>query len=313
MAKRKKYRVTVVNPRRRKATKKRTKKRTAKKRTAKKATKRTTRKRSTMPKRRKRTTRRRTTRRAAPRARRRTSRRRTRSNPSRARRAYSRARNAMMVDPLGPWNGMLARVAGKVASVWAVKRWGDGLTNPNSPTTGGAWTFKNYLIALASGYFGGELAARMINKKAGNDFYQGASDFIATKLTWSELVMRWNWTSQQLGSAYPSFAGAYPSFAGADVQQLMAQARPGDIVDDGHGNRLLLQPSGQWVAMMGADMGNVVEAGPLGDIVEAGPLGNVVEAGPLGHMMAQSATRADNAQGVYTFRGSKDRYSAAFM
>ena len=65
--------------------------------------------------------------------------------------------------------------------------------------------------------------------------------------------------------------------------------------------------------MMGADMGNVVEAGPLGDIVEAGPLGNVVEAGPLGHMMAQSATRADNAQGVYTFRGSKDRYSAAFM
>jgi hypothetical protein len=93
----------------------------------------------------------------------------------------------------------------------------------------------------------------------------------------------------------------------------MAQGRPGDMIDDGAGNRILNQ-GGRWVAMMGGDMGStVVEAGPLGDVVEAGPLGGVVEAGPLGHMMAQSATRADDRQGSYTFRGSKDPYRAAFM
>lgn len=221
----------------------------------------------------------------------------------------------MMVDPMGPWNGMLARVAGKIVSVWTVKRWGDPLADPNSPTTGGAWTFKNYLIALAAGYFGGELAARMINKKTGNDFYQGSADFIATKLTWSEIVMRWGWSAGQLGGGYPAFGGsAYPSFGTADVQQLMASGRPGDMIDDGQGNRILMQPDGRWISMMGADMGSaIVEAGPLGDVVEAGPLGNVVEAGPLGHMMSQSASRADDELGSYTFRGSKDPYRAAFM
>ena len=216
----------------------------------------------------------------------------------------------MAIDPMGPWDGMLARVAGKVLSVWTVKRWGDALAGPNSPTTGGAWTFKNYLIALATGYFGGELAARMINKKTGTNFYQGSADFIATKLTWSEVVMRWGFTSGQLGGV----SDGYPSFGGADVQQLMAQGQPGDMIDDGQGNRYLNQ-GGRWVAMMGADMGSgVVEAGPLGaGIVEAGPLGQVVEAGPLGHMMSQSATRAEERTGAYTFRGSKDPYRSSFM
>lgn len=214
---------------------------------------------------------------------------------------------------------MLGRIAGKVFSVWAVKKWGDALTGPTSGQTGGAWTFKNYLIALAAGYFGGELSARMINKKTGNDFYQGSADFIATKITWSEIVMRWGWTQQQLGGVsdgYPGFGGVsdgYPAFGAADVQTLMAQGQPGDILDDGQGNRYLNQ-GGRWVAMMGADMGGVVEAGPLGSgVVEAGPLGAVVEAGPLGHMMAQSASRADDRAGSYTFRGSKDPYRSSFM
>lgn len=305
---RKKYTVTVVNPRTK--PKKKTKKKRARKTAPKKK------KSSTMPKRRKRTTRKRRTRTIATRPvrrRRRTVRRKSRANPSRARRAYSYARGRMLVDPVGPWDGMLARVAGKVVSVWAVKRWGDPLTTPNSQTTGQAWTFRNYLIALATGYFGGELTARMVSKKSGNDFYQGSSDFIATKLTWSELVMRWNFSATQLGSAYPSFSGpAYPAFGSAEVQQLMAQGMPGDIIDDGSGNRLLMKGDGRWVAMMGLD--GVVEAGPLGDgVVEAGPLGSVVEAGPLGHMMAQSASQQRDALASYTFRGSKDPYRATYM
>jgi hypothetical protein len=315
---RKKYTVTVVNPRTRK------KKRAAKKRNAKRPAKRTkkqtkaTRKNPDMAKR-KRTSRRRrpAARTAAPRRRRRTTRR-SRSNPSRARRAASYARGKMSIDPMAPWGkDMLARIAGKVVSVWAVKRWGDALTTPTSGQTGGAWTFKNYLIALAAGYFAGEVGARVLSKPTGQQIYNGAAEFIATKITWSEVVMRWGWTQTQLGGVsdgYPSFAGVsdgYPSFAGGDdLQALMAQGQPGDMIDDGNGNRYLNQ-GGRWVAMMGLD--GVVEAGPLGDVVEAGPLGSMVEAGPLGHMMSQSASRADERQGAYTFRGSKDPYRSSFM
>jgi len=221
---------------------------------------------------------------------------------------------------MAPWGkDMLARIAGKVVSVWAVKRWGDQLTTPTSGQTGGAWTFKNYLIALAAGYFAGEVGARVLSKGTGQNIYNGSAEFIATKITWSEIVMRWGWTQTQLGgvsSGYPAFAGAsdgYPSFAGGeDLSALMAQGQPGDMIDDGNGNRYLNQ-GGRWVAMMGADMGGIVEAGPLGDIVEAGPLGALVEAGPLGHMMSQSASRSDEAQGAYTFRGSKDPYRSSFM
>ncbi len=306
---RKKYTVTVVNPRKRKRPAKKRAKRTPKKKP--------TRKNPKMAKRKRPTRRRRpAARRAAPRRRRAPSRRRSRANPTRRKRAASYVRGKMAIDPMGPWDGMLARVAGKIFSVWTVKRWGDALTQPTSGQTGGAWTFKNYLIALATGYFGGELAARMINKKTGADFYQGSADFIVTKLTWSEVVMRWGFTSTQLGGVsdgYPSFGGVsdgYPAFGNAEVQALMAQGQPGDMIDDGQGNRLLNQ-GGRWVSMMGSD---IVEAGPLGSaVVEAGPLGGVVEAGPLGHMMSQSATRADDRQGSYTFRGSKDPYRAAFM
>lgn len=323
MPRRRKYTVSVVNPSRRRAkkrsSKKRAKKRTktrAKKRTTKRNTAKPKRRTTTMARRRKTTRRRSTTRRAAPRRRRRTTtatrrRRRTRSNPrSRGRGRYL---GGFALDPMGPWDGMLPRLAGKVFSVWAVKRWGDQPGSPNSPTTGGAWTFKNYLFSMLAGYLGGELVSRMMDKKAGEQFYQGSADFTATKLMWSEMVMRWGWSANALGSAYPSFAGgAYPSFGNVEVRQLMEQGMPGDIIDDGQGNRLL-NKGGRWVAMMGADMGaDIVEAGPLGEVIEAGPLGTVIEAGPLGHMMPASATAADDAQGSYMFRGSKSPYTAAY-
>ena len=221
------------------------------------------------------------------------------------------------LDPMEPWNGMLPRIAGKLFSVWAVKRWGDQPGQPGSPTTGGAWSFKNYLFSMLAGYLGGELVARTMDASAGRNFYRGSADFTATKAMWSELVMRWGWSANAMGgAAYPSFGGAaYPSFGNVEVKQLMAEGMPGDILDDGQGNRYL-NKGGRWVAMMGADMGaDIVEAGPLGsDIVEAGPLGSVmVEAGPLGHMMPAASTRADEARGAYTYRGSKDPYRAAYM
>jgi len=221
------------------------------------------------------------------------------------------------LDPMGPMSGLMGRLAGKVFSVWAVKKWGDPVGSPTSGQTGGAWSFKNYLYSMLSGYLGGELVSRMIGKKAGEDFYRGSADFTATKLMWSQLVMNWDWSKQALGSAYPSFAGsAYPSFGTAEARALMAQGTPGDIFDDGQGNRLLMKPDGRWIPMMGADLGaDIVEAGPLGaDIVEAGPLGGpIVEAGPLGHMMNSQTSDADSAMAAYTYRGSRDPFQAAFM
>ncbi len=222
---------------------------------------------------------------------------------------------------------IFARLAGKVFAVWAVKRYGSAFAGPNSPTTGGNWTWNNYLIALASGFIGGEIMGRIGWQRAGRNFYRGAADFTATKWMWSEVIMRWpalaggGYVQAALGQTsrgYPAFGGGYPSFGNVpEVRQLMAQGRPGDILDDGQGNRWLNQ-GGRWVAMMGADsydMGaDIVEAGPLGaEMVEAGPLGAVVEAGPLGHMMPAAATRADEAVAAYTFRGSKDPYRAAYM
>jgi hypothetical protein len=219
-----------------------------------------------------------------------------------------------------PWEGMLARLAGKMFSVWAVKLFAGppmGSYGANSPTMGNNWAWNQYLVSMLSGYLGGELMTRFFTEKAGRNFYQGSADLTAQKFLWSELFMKWGPTAQYLGQAsrgYPSFSGGYPSFGNVEVQRLMAQGRPGDILDDGQGNRWLNQ-GGRWVAMMGYDMGaDIVEAGPLGaEMVEAGPLGAVVEAGPLGHMMPAASTSADEAVAAYTFRGSKDPYRAAFM
>jgi hypothetical protein len=326
-AKQKKYTVSVVNPsarRRRKKTSTRKKKATRRRKTTtrkKTPSKRTPKK---MARRKRRTTtRRKPTRRRAP-ARRRT----TRRNPTRARRVASRVRRGFKIDPMEPFTRELfARLAGKVFAVWAVKRWGSAAEGPNSPTTGNNWTWNNYLISLASGFIGGEIMGRIGWQRAGRNFYRGAADMTATKFMWSEVIMRWpalaggGYVQSALGQAgtsrgYPAFGGGYPSFGNVDgqVSQLFAQTQPGDIVDDGRGNRWLNR-GGRMVAMMGADMGaDIVEAGPLGaEIVEAGPLGSMVEAGPLGHMMPAAATRSDEIAGAYTFRGSKDPYRSAYM
>lgn len=185
---------------------------------------------------------------------------------------------------MAPLHGILARMAGKVVAVWVVRKWGDKETSPTSVTTGKAWTFKNYIFALLSGWLGGELVGRFINPGIGQHFYTGAADLTATKLMWSEIFQRFDTTKSALGRGYMG-----------QMEQLAAQAQEGDIMDDGQGNRWLLR-GGRWVAMMGSDMGQMVEADYLG------------------HLMPPGATMPPEAkEAQYIRRGSPDPYHSAFM
>jgi hypothetical protein len=198
---------------------------------------------------------------------------------------------------MAPWPGMLARLAGKLTVAWCVRRWGDPETEPTSATTGQAWTFKNYFIALLSSYLGGELVARMVGANTGQHFYVGGIDMTATKLMWSELIHRWPAAAAALGSGAMGQAD--------DFAVLASQASEGDILDDGAGNRWLLQ-GGKWVAMMGDD--------GLGQVTEADYLGQVTEADYLGHVMPAEATLPSEAKlAVFQRRGSPDPYHSAFM
>jgi len=211
-----------------------------------------------------------------------------------------------LLNPMAAIDGILPRLAGKIVTAWCVRRWGDKEGSPTSDTTGKAWNFKNYFIALAAGYLGGELVARFAGVKHGENFYQGSIDMTATKLMWSELIHRWPTAAKALGRADRGYMG--------QMDALAQQASEGDILDDGAGNRWLMQ-GGRWVAMMGADsMGQITEADYLGaDLVEAGPLGQITEVDYLGHAMNSDTVPADRKEAQYIRRGSPDPYHSAYM
>jgi len=301
MAKRKAYEVTVVNPRK---TRKKSKRKTA----AKKA------KPNPMAKRRRRR-RRSSAPAAAPRRRRR-----SKSNPSRARRygKHVARRGGFLggfgtINPMAPMSGALARIAGKIFAVWVVRRWGGEMPKDGavSETTGNAWGFQQYLFSLLAGYVGGELVGRFASRHAGEQFYQGAFDMTATKLVWTEIVNRRD------SKGDPSWPAAQEALGRGDqMRALSAAAEEGDIMDDGEGNRWLMQ-RGKWTAMMGvreADyLGNVREADYLGEVVDASPLGGVREADYLGHLMTRDTPIPEGKAGQYLRRGSPDPYHAAYL
>ena len=212
-------------------------------------------------------------------------------------------------------------------SAFAVRRWGDPEgAQPSgvaSPTTGARWTLKNLFIAWLAGAVGGELVARFFSREGGQHVYDGSVDLALTKAFWSEVIHR-------IGGP-----GGAAMFGQADDQMavLASQADEGDIIDDGQGNRWLLQ-GGQWVSMQGHDeYGDVLaEATPLDGyqqrMLQEGAYDGVLEtATPLddwddgiptyetemGHLMDPAAPGAASAVGTYTRRGSPDPFHASYM
>lgn len=207
----------------------------------------------------------------------------------------------------------LFRMGGKMVSAWAVRRFGDpeesqpsGLA---SPTTGSRWTLKNLFIGWLAGAIGGEVVARFFNHEGGQQVYDGSVDMVVTKAWWSEIIHR-------VGGA-----GGAAMFGNTDMDALAQQGSEGDVLDDGQGNRWLMQ-GGQWVAMMGPledalysdDVAGVLEAAtPLdGELVAETPLDGLGRH-TYGHLMDPDTTRASAQAGQYNRRGSPDPFQAAFM
>ncbi len=89
----------------------------------------------------------------------------------------------------------------------------------------------------------------------------------------------------------------------------MPQGSPGQVFDDGAGNRYLMATNGQWVSMQG--MGELVQAGPLGELVQAGPLGRYAGGyEPLGHLMPADTPDPWENTAVQMRAGSRDPYLA---
>lgn len=193
----------------------------------------------------------------------------------------------------------------QLAQAFAVRRWGDawggsmlsGATLATSGYRGQAWTLKNYLICTAVGWVGAKVIAKtgaLGGASAARIWWRSAIEQMATRLIWTELFARWSWGQQNFG-------------------QLPAGCTPGQVYDDGQGNRWLCSANGQWVSMQGlGGYGELVQAGPLGfgELVQAGPLGDAGGYMPLGHLLDPSTSYSRNEQAQQLGLGSRDPYAA---
>ncbi len=233
----------------------------------------------------------------------------------------------LRIDLRDDFKWALYRLGGKMAAAWAVRRWGDPEegqpSGVDSPTTGARWTLKNLFFAWLAGAVSGELVARFFNKDGGQHVYDGACDLVVTKAWWSEVIHR-------IGGE----PGAAMFGQDDEMAALSAQASEGDVLDDGQGNRWLLQ-GGKWVGMMGeaedeaADealaramyAGQLEQATPLDGYqqrqLQAGEFDGVLEsATPLdgyGHLMDPDTSAAASSVGAYVRRGSPDPFQASYL
>lgn len=225
---------------------------------------------------------------------------------------------------------LIPYLGSQLAQAGVVKQWGDnygtsmisGQHMPISAYRGQSWTLKNYLIATAVGYLGAKAIARsgMFGGSRGAAiWWRSAVEQMATRMIWTEGIARWEWGQAHFGSP------AMP-----------ASGSPGEVYDDGSGNRWVRSQNGQWVSMQGLGggyMGELVQAGPLGygELVKAGPLGNpgymgeLVKAGPLGrhtdnsgytpigHLLSESTSDRRNEQAQQLGLGSRDPYAAVMF
>jgi len=212
----------------------------------------------------------------------------------------------------------LPKLAGKVLVAMAVTRLGDaptaGSTGSMSPTMGGRWSLTNHIIAGLTAYLGGMLASRMVSGRVGQLVLEGGVDLMASKALWLELIQR-----VPSGPAWLGQVRQVPqAMMGADWSAIMQQAQPGDIIDDGSGNRYLVGADGRATAMMGTSA--LVTASPLdgygymgADLITAGPMDGyaqrLLQEGAMGHLAVPPDGLVDNA--AYISRGSADPYVAA--
>jgi hypothetical protein len=238
---------------------------------------------------------------APPRRRRRRSSTRRRRNPDDG---GGGRRSVDAMAPLRHWSP-LWRMLGKMAGAFAVRKWGDpeGAV-PSTATMGGRWSIRNHILNLVAGYAAGTLLGKM-GRGHGQEVYDGAVDLSLSKAFWHEVIQ-----------AIPGGAGYFGS---TEVQQLLGRAQAGDTIDDGRGNRYVVQVgadgSKQMVPMMGLQAATALDglqaARPIDGIQVARPIDGwqTRQRTGMGHLTVDPS----NDDAAYMRRGTSDPYLAAYM
>jgi hypothetical protein len=236
---------------------------------------------------------------AAPRRRRATRRRRNPDDGGGGRRGID------LMAPMRNW-APVYRLLGKAAAAWAVRKWGDpeGAV-ASTATMGGRWTIRNHFFGLAAGYVAGRLIG-LIGRGSPQQVYDGAVDLSLSKAFWHEIIQ--------------AIPGGATYFGSTEVQQLLARANAGDTIDDGRGNRYVVQvgPDGskQMMPMMGLQSATALDgiqaARPIDGIQTARPIDGwqTRQRMGMGHLTTDGT---NNEQAAYMRRGTSDPYLAAFM
>jgi hypothetical protein len=225
----------------------------------------------------------------------------------------------MVVNLAHPFQGggILFRLIGKMAGAFAVRKWGDPEGSVASTATmGGRWSIKNHLLNMLGGWAIGEIVGRVSTRERGQLCYDGAADLSASKAFWHELVQ-----------AVPGGATHFGRVSmGAIPPAIAAAAEPGDILDDGSGNRFMVQAdqAGQkrFVPMMGHQHMHGLEAArPLDGLQAARPLDGYQQrllqqrlrsGGEMGHF-SEFSDESMAEEAAYIRRGTNDPYLAAYL
>lgn len=255
------------------------------------------------------TTRRRTTRRRSP------SRRRRRNPSGGGLRARWSSGGINLSEPFRNWRPLWV-LLGKAAGAFAVRKWGDPeLSSGSTFTMGGRWSIKNHLLNLVGGYVMGRIAGMVKGREAAQGCWNGAVDLSVSKAFWHEII-------QAIPGGTTYFGNLPP-----ELSQLLSRAQAGDTIDDGRGNRYVVQVTQggqkQMVPMMGLQ-----QQRPLDGLEKATPLDGLTTATPLdgwqqrklqareanmrfGHLTVGDSISTNHA--TYLRRGSTDPYAAAYM
>lgn len=192
---------------------------------------------------------------------------------------------------------------GKLFVSFCVQRWGrgGGLFSSGARTSvfaGQSWTFRNYVVALAAGYFGAKALSKFGWGRAyAKDFWTGAFTAITSKLLWTEGFAR----SPLLQTAF----GRYPNNVAVDPS-----------------GTTWIQRDGAWQSMMG---GQLVDASSLdGQLVDAssldgGNFGQLVEADYMdgrfrgyGHALPNATPEAEVRAAMYRGDGFTNPYQSSY-
>lgn len=220
------------------------------------------------------------------------------------------------------WAQLAWMLAGDAWISWFTRTWGDPwgtsmLSNQQiaaSDYQGQAWTLKNYLFALATGFGvsrmmehmggrGGE-GGKAIWKMRARHFFLGVKFGVIRRILWTEAIGRWDWAKKYLGDVndvYNTGTGAVWMATPGGYQQAMdgptRDARPWQMLGP-------VRDARPWQMLGQGGM----PYGPQSMMYEAQE--PEMDPGFMGHALVSAGQSADLAN--YQYSGSESPYAASY-